>query len=122
MTRRPPRSTRTDTLFPYTTLFRSVADRHLPAFIHDERARTAIWSGCLGNEVEHHEGIARPRGAVRQDLEHPRHIERAIIRTGLKGDFQHLTKSSTCGTISESPKSTHPDVCHAVNFAQGSKS
>src|SRR3546814_4051177 len=30
MIRRPPRSTRTDTLFPYTTLFRSHrADRHL---------------------------------------------------------------------------------------------
>src|SRR3546814_9745507 len=28
MIRRPPRSTRTDTLFPYTTLFRSPADRH----------------------------------------------------------------------------------------------
>src|SRR3546814_1924503 len=27
MIRRPPRSTRTDTLFPYTTLFRSCADR-----------------------------------------------------------------------------------------------
>src|SRR3546814_5694829 len=27
MIRRPPRSTRTDTLFPYTTLFRSIADR-----------------------------------------------------------------------------------------------
>src|SRR3546814_3721092 len=27
MRRRPPRSTRTDTLLPYTTLFRSVADR-----------------------------------------------------------------------------------------------
>src|SRR3546814_11357887 len=27
MTRRPPRSTLTDTLFPYTTLFRSAADR-----------------------------------------------------------------------------------------------
>src|SRR3546814_18565193 len=26
MIRRPPRPTRTDTLFPYTTLFRSVAD------------------------------------------------------------------------------------------------
>src|SRR3546814_18688401 len=26
MTRRPPRSTRTDTLFPYTTLFRSLDD------------------------------------------------------------------------------------------------
>src|SRR3546814_11804365 len=29
MIRRPPRSTRTDTLFPYTTLFRS----HLPAHL-----------------------------------------------------------------------------------------
>src|SRR3546814_7333891 len=28
MRRRPPRSTRTDTLFPYTTLFRSVVPRH----------------------------------------------------------------------------------------------
>src|SRR3546814_2272948 len=26
MSRRPPRSTRTDTLFPYTTLFRSLVD------------------------------------------------------------------------------------------------
>src|SRR3546814_18078011 len=26
--RQPPRSTRTDTLFPYTTLFRSDSDRH----------------------------------------------------------------------------------------------
>src|SRR3546814_14558609 len=28
MIRRPPRSTRTDTLFPYTTLFRAVQDRY----------------------------------------------------------------------------------------------
>src|SRR3546814_6698912 len=36
MIRRPPRSTRTDTLFPYTTLFRSVRafDRH-----HGDRLR-----------------------------------------------------------------------------------
>src|SRR3546814_12889747 len=35
MRRRPPRSTRTDTLFPYTTLFRSAhrATRLLEAFI-----------------------------------------------------------------------------------------
>src|SRR3546814_13445767 len=30
MIRRPPRSTRTDTLFPYTTLFRSIS-RHIAA-------------------------------------------------------------------------------------------
>src|SRR3546814_8838477 len=29
MRRRPPRSTRTDTLFPYTTLFRSRGDPHV---------------------------------------------------------------------------------------------
>src|SRR3546814_15083924 len=29
MRRRPPRSTRTDTLFPYTTLFRSLGERPL---------------------------------------------------------------------------------------------
>src|SRR3546814_1949528 len=29
MIRRPPRSTRTDTLFPYTTLFRSWAGQHM---------------------------------------------------------------------------------------------
>src|SRR3546814_17423793 len=33
MIRRPPRSTRTDTLFPYTTLFRS-----LPQHRHDDAA------------------------------------------------------------------------------------
>src|SRR3546814_5107562 len=31
MIRRPPRSTRTDTLFPYTTLFRSLQTRPRPA-------------------------------------------------------------------------------------------
>src|SRR3546814_8153414 len=34
MIRRPPRSTRTDTLFPYTTLFRSRQGHH-----HDRRRR-----------------------------------------------------------------------------------
>src|SRR3546814_7430783 len=34
MIRRPPRSTRTDTLFPYTTLFRSPPGGDLPASAH----------------------------------------------------------------------------------------
>src|SRR3546814_19760734 len=38
MIRRPPRSTRTDTLFPYTTLFRS--SRASPARAAPVRART----------------------------------------------------------------------------------
>src|SRR3546814_12167787 len=39
MIRRPPRSTRTDTLFPYTTLFRSDADLR----VRPEQAPCLLW-------------------------------------------------------------------------------
>src|SRR3546814_5295113 len=40
MIRRPPRSTRTDTLFPYTTLFRSIGGRFVDSPPpHQERLR-----------------------------------------------------------------------------------
>src|SRR3546814_13476193 len=55
MIRRPPRSTRTDTLFPYTTLFRSQAGR---------RVRRLPRSGLLA-EV----GDAGPCIALRGDLD-----------------------------------------------------
>src|SRR3546814_15111891 len=50
MLRRPPRSTRTDTLFPYTTLFRS--DPFLRRFFGipdgpQERVRQALGSGVI---------------------------------------------------------------------------
>src|SRR3546814_16783184 len=57
MIRRPPRSTRTDTLFPYTTLFRSVAhpalipiarevfDAHMPGPHQHDVAREDPGSG-----------------------------------------------------------------------------
>src|SRR3546814_17452063 len=35
MIRRPPRSTRTDTLFPYTTLFRSLGEQGTPPIAMD---------------------------------------------------------------------------------------
>src|SRR3546814_13865266 len=69
MIRRPPRSTRTDTLFPYTTLFRSQGKRALragevirsePVFAHDNRvggnAADLLDEAC---EVERDLRIAR---------------------------------------------------------------
>src|SRR3546814_13040979 len=41
MIRRPPRSTRTDTLFPYTTLFRSRRE-----LLHFERERLGLFAGA----------------------------------------------------------------------------
>src|SRR3546814_11872909 len=76
MIRRPPRSTRTDTLFPYTTLFRSVddifaeiADRPLLVLgfpKHDDgRALTQakLLRGRLG-----YRGDLRVDGHILQDL------------------------------------------------------
>src|SRR3546814_357737 len=42
MIRRPPRSTRTDTRFPYTTLFRSELVRNLPLLLH-----LLLWQGVI---------------------------------------------------------------------------
>src|SRR3546814_9885571 len=63
MIRRPPRTTRTDTLFPYTTLFRSPArGRHRPAAVED-----ALRAGPeLGLGPQRHLGAGRlPRGVPR---------------------------------------------------------
>src|SRR3546814_20785172 len=53
MIRRPPRSTRTDTLFPYTTLFRSPAverERHPVHRPHDATGRVEV--GLQVDDVE----------------------------------------------------------------------
>src|SRR3546814_20129816 len=48
MIRRPPRSTRTDTLFPYTTLFRSAS----PVASFDRCALTGVTQAQYGNIPE----------------------------------------------------------------------
>src|SRR3546814_8620319 len=48
MIRRPPRSTRTDTLFPYTTLFRSEEVLQLPA---EARQIGILGLGVLGRDA-----------------------------------------------------------------------
>src|SRR3546814_16778228 len=63
MIRRPPRSTRTDTLFPYTTLFRS--DRSFRRGPR-RRPRTRLGARCPGGE------LARRRGARGQGEAQPR--------------------------------------------------
>src|SRR3546814_12966388 len=56
MIRRPPRSTRTDTLFPYTSLFRSEENpRALPQAQRDVAPDRHLIFGHF-----HHEAVARP--------------------------------------------------------------
>src|SRR3546814_1611553 len=68
MTRRPPRSTRTDTLFPYTTLFRSRSRRNHRRPHPGRGTPPAVTAG--GNAGA---GVARPAAAAAQSLrEYPR--------------------------------------------------
>src|SRR3546814_8549582 len=51
MIRRPPRSTRTDTLFPYTTLFRSFAQRWRADLANiDLSSITKAWKSILKSD------------------------------------------------------------------------
>src|SRR3546814_16883087 len=71
MIRRPPRSTRTDTLFPYTTLFRS--DPEYDRAASRTMDNRAVWrrdrgtAEPCGHRSEYRDGRVC-RGAIRPDL------------------------------------------------------
>src|SRR3546814_19439510 len=64
MLRRPPRSTRTDTLFPYTTLFRSRDARAQPGRGWFVRAPGAGFAPPRRKPVERDSGVARRAGGL----------------------------------------------------------
>src|SRR3546814_6728127 len=63
MIRRPPRSTRTDTLFPYTTLFRSACLALGATIVTDSREIPAddFFTGMFDTALEEHEIITAVR-------------------------------------------------------------
>src|SRR3546814_14146758 len=84
MIRRPPRSTRTDTLFPYTTLFRSIFWDRLQAERFSEligrlddpaaEARTLI-GYCDGRKRHFFEGVVAGRIAPSRSEEHTSELQ-----------------------------------------------
>src|SRR3546814_11889113 len=68
MIRRPPRSTRTDTLFPYTTLFRSGLHRfELVEEIHVDGLHQAFPEGARGELRRRRIALQRRRGQPRSE-------------------------------------------------------
>src|SRR3546814_15316764 len=63
MIRRPPRSTRTDTLFPYTTLFRSMR-----ATVHDRPVRLSPLEYRLLDILAHQGGRVLSAGQISEHL------------------------------------------------------
>src|SRR3546814_20868848 len=83
MIRRPPRATRTDTLFPYTTLFRSAAIR---ARGHGARHRHGI--DVSGNLHGAHIGKSRPKcqRVVDQMRAHPNAAASIAVAAPRRGE------------------------------------
>src|SRR3546814_4174923 len=79
MIRRPPRSTRTDTLFPYTTLFRSQPLAAIGAvFIHSRaapRLLTALPRRALSAAMPDSSRPKRPRVIVTRSEEHTSELQ-----------------------------------------------
>src|SRR3546814_18688010 len=88
MIRRPPRSTRTDTLFPYTTLFRSA--RLEPAIgVHPELIRPQV-PLCEPHQRDH---LRLVRHARRVDVVYPRLDPGRIAIAGHAFEPFHLSSA-----------------------------
>src|SRR3546814_21058366 len=93
MIRRPPRSTRTDTLFPYTTLFRSLARRRC-----DDRVN--LWR-FLGAEMigRYHPAQRRGERALRIGQE-GRDARERLFLFGIERSEEHTSELQSLMRIS----------------------
>src|SRR3546814_4444757 len=92
MSHRPPRSTRTDTLFPYTTLFRS--RRGMIAARNDAYQRAAKWSDVRFVTMDDYRIFREVglRGFTPDGAERPGGRDRSALRNAL---FADLHRKST---------------------------
>src|SRR3546814_4394837 len=101
MLRRPPRSTRTDTLFPYTTLFRSGDDddRNNPCLPRSKRPNAA--------RTGHLAGDSRPAGLDRARDRAPRRFASACERSEEHtSELQSTNAHLVCRLLLEKKKQT----------------
>src|SRR3546814_19975346 len=92
MIRRPPRSTRTDTLFPYTTLFRSRVDgawQPLPGRAFERRG----WPSDVRVAAGGGQGVAR----ILFDRVGTSPTPQAVVLTG--GDAREIVRVSAAGEV-----------------------
>src|SRR3546814_19253625 len=105
MIRRPPRSTRTDTLFPYTTLFRSAPPfRHQPDAELRHPVRRSSPEICAGKPYR-----ARPRRVEIADRPDGRGLAHAVAahqgdRLPFGDGAVHAEQSLACAVESFKPR------------------
>src|SRR3546814_4893006 len=118
MLRRPPRSTRTDTLFPYTTLFRSVVDqqRGLPDRGHRGDAGTGLGvehdaAGALSPEADRLTVTQRDEHLLAHRLGGDA-LERAVVED--VAVLEHLHERGTVVVVGPTERLDHVVPVHVV--------
>src|SRR3546814_1276744 len=110
MIRRPPRSTRTDTLFPYTTLFRS-------GILHAEAIAAA--SPRLGALVMGTSDLVKDRKSTRSELQSLMRISYAVFclkkKTNIQSPYTNVT-SKTHYTTRASPTTNDIEACPHITL------
>src|SRR3546814_20838452 len=90
MIRRPPRSTRTDTLFPYTTLFRSVTPAAYARKLRSDRLEAALTDGARVTDAIYNAGYNAPSRAY-ADAAHRMGMTPSAWKNGGDGVAIHWT-------------------------------
>src|SRR3546814_1082689 len=108
MRRRPPRSTRTDTLFPYTTLFRSSVVAGMRRIGQARQAGVQVRQGLRGRAQEFARGADRRVLAQARSEEHTSELQ-SLMRISyavfcLKKKKKKLT---TINTASKNRRTLH---------------
>src|SRR3546814_9556728 len=116
MIRRPPRSTRTDTLFPYTTLFRSIGSIMIRPDRDQEEERRQAWPPTRSEEhTSELQSLMRISYAVFCLKKKNSSAKTTLtehnptnVQTSMKTLNNNNTRqTSVCETISENTCSTH---------------
>src|SRR3546814_4558658 len=97
MIRRPPRSTRTDTLFPYTTLFRSLPGRH-----GDRRGRSRDPAGAHDHPRGARRGRSEEHTSELQSLMRISYAVFCLKKKTTSDRMTHITSYKRCLTTTSS--------------------
>src|SRR3546814_12075985 len=118
MIRRPPRSTRTDTLFPYTTLFRSQAGDRCACPTGSLNAQTLINSHQLTKgstflrPTNFFSGNTPPktrgRFSDKPGLPRPENDAEDVRRGVQRGRIRLTRRAASVGEAGRSPRKEHP--------------
>src|SRR3546814_7116382 len=116
MIRRPPRSTRTDTLFPYTTLFRSIGRRNPLLALGKRRGSPTHHDGMPRAGSRCRDGLARVRGLTGAHVSPPCRSKRSEEHTSELQSLMRISYAVFCLKKKKYPEQNIIQIKHNITI------